>query len=201
MTRIESDAWKAFQWVRNGENGGSREGYTPGIFKTMDAAERQSAEIILLQDFQKDIPFSEVGLAFLLGEKICTESKYKNLFTNNSVRISVYGALLLTTKNTKYVDLLVAMYPLQTLRDKITIASSLQRSLMFDNEKSAIHLIQEESNGEARRSLATALYRSIAKSHMDFKKPVIDIYSNIENSNSKPELEKLVKSLISIAQP
>ena len=63
------DNWSKFEWVRNGENGGNREGYGPDLFQNFSEDERERAERLLIEDYYNGDVFAASGLAMLLGEK------------------------------------------------------------------------------------------------------------------------------------
>ena len=104
-----SKGWDDFLWVKNGEGGGSREGYTPQIFDEMEQNERNKAREILIRDSSEGDSFAIKGLPMLLGKDsipILNElAKKENL--SALALATIYGELAKLTHDYKYIYKLI----------------------------------------------------------------------------------------------
>jgi len=66
---MKQSSWEKFNWVRMGESGGNREGYSPEIFKNMSPTELSEARDLLIKDdFDGDV-FALEGLCYASPEE------------------------------------------------------------------------------------------------------------------------------------
>ena len=202
MNNATSSGWKSFQWVRNGETGGRREGFTPDIFSEMTPKEKSDAKNILLDDLANGAPFSDIGLAQLLNEEVIELLARDGISLTKMNEINIYGELLLSTKNSLYVDKLVSMFRGldKDNRAKNRICYYLQSSKRFSDTADNISLIIGEESNEMRARLASALYCTLANTFNEFDIQVLKLYSKIENSEDKIETRRYIEELVMLAK-
>ncbi len=64
---MSMSAWEVFDWVRSGEGGGKREGYSSSMFHSMTNAERNKASEVLQLGVINGEPFATQGLVLCMG--------------------------------------------------------------------------------------------------------------------------------------
>jgi hypothetical protein len=61
---MKQSAWEKFNWIRMGESGGNREGYSKDVFDNMSPEELSKAKDLLIIDNQNGDVFSLEGLCY-----------------------------------------------------------------------------------------------------------------------------------------
>ncbi len=83
---MNMDYWSQFEWIRNGEGGGNREGYDTDLFSHFTASEKEKAKKLLLQDYKNGDVFAASGIAMLLQKR--AEPFLSSELSKNDISIS-----------------------------------------------------------------------------------------------------------------
>lgn len=190
--------WEKFEWVRAGESGGPREGYSEDIFSGMSRHEKEMAERVLLEDLDNR-PFAAQGLALLVGEECLTGDQYKNIKYNRHQLLDIYGVLLSSSLSDKYLKKIEKLFPSLSESEKRSVGGYLVSSKALVDCDIAKSLIKDEQNGDVRYLVARALLLSVAKISNDFRKDIASLYKELKESCSNEEAFRVLDKIYDMA--
>lgn len=163
--------WNGFEWVRNGEGGGRREGYSKLDFDAMSEDDRTEALRLVLRDALKGYSFEILALRMIVGEDAQSylEVIARNLKLPEISRAIAWGELACIRKDFESTNALVEFMEADDPRGKQEAIQYLEAlaHIMKDvliNRLSSV-LVSEDDETIAFR-LATVVAAALSKTEI-----------------------------------
>lgn len=198
MSNIRT-GWDGFEWVRNGEGGGRREGYSKLDFDAMSEEDRSEAFRLVLGDALKGYSFEILALRMIVGEDA---QSYLEVIARNPKlpeisRAIAWGELACIRKDFESTNALVEFmeaddpWGKQEAIQYLEALAHLMKEELISKLSSA--LISEDNEMIAFR-LATVVAAALSKTEIsNMQASPYDIFaSKIKKTASRHERQKIL---------
>lgn len=198
MTSIISGR-EGFEWVRNGEGGGRREGYSKLDFDAMSEDDRSEALRLVLRDALKGYSFEILALRMIVGEDAQSylEVIARNLKLPEISRAIAWGELACIRKDFESTNALVEFMEADNPRGKqeaIQYLEALAHIMKYEliNRLSSV-LVSEDDEMIAFR-LATVVAAALSKTEISNMQvsPYDKFASRIKKTASQNERQAIL---------